>query len=88
MKMIRIVENYFGYNEQKWKMKMKDINKLLEEHSLSHFQYYEDKGRIIYTYESGTSLHIADFKRLIDVLKENYIKHNDIGLDVILIEDD
>jgi excinuclease UvrABC ATPase subunit len=67
---------------------MENINRLLKEQNLSHFKYYEDKGRIIYMYESGTSLHIADFKRLIDVLKENHIKHNDIGLDVILIEDD
>lgn len=67
---------------------MKDINELLKEHDLSHFHYYEDEGRIIYTYESGTSLHITDFKRLIDVLKDNHIKHDDIGLDVIIIKED
>jgi hypothetical protein len=67
---------------------MKDINELLKEHDLSHFHYYADKSRIVYTYESGTSLHIADFKRLIDVLKDNHIEHDDIGLDVIIIHED
>lgn len=66
---------------------MKNLNKLLDEHNLSHFKYFKSQGRIIYTHESGTSLHISDFHKLIVLLKENNIKHNDIGLDVILIEE-
>ena len=67
---------------------MKDINELLAEHNLHHFKYFEQDSRIIYTYESGTSLHIEDFHRLLKVLKESNIKHEDIGLDVILIQKD
>lgn len=67
---------------------MTDINALLEEHNLSHFKFYEHESRIIYTHESGTATHISDFHKLITVLKENNIKHTDIGLDVILIDKD
>jgi len=64
---------------------MSDISDLLEKNNLTHFKYYEDQSRIIYTFESGTSLHIEDFHRLIVILKQNNIKHEDIGIDVILI---
>ena len=67
---------------------MININELLKEHNLSHFKYYEEQSRIVYEYESGTSLHIQDFHRLLILLQENNIKHEDIGIDVILIEQD
>lgn len=66
---------------------MKNIDDLLQEHKLLHFQYFKDPDRIIYTKNSGTSSHIADFQKLIELLKENNIKHNDIGIDVIMIEE-
>lgn len=65
---------------------MKNIDELLKEHNLMHYTYFEDQSRIIYTHDSGDSMQIADFKRLIDILKENNIKHHDIGLDVIMID--
>ena len=67
---------------------MINMNALLEEHNLSHFKYYEEQSRIMYEYESGTSLNIQDFNRLIIILKKNNIKHEDIGVDIILIEQD
>ena len=65
---------------------MKDINKLLEENSLSYFQFDEENSRLVYTHEVGTSQHRDDFHRLIQLLKKNEIKHDDIGMDLILIE--
>ena len=67
---------------------MLNIHELLENNHLSHFTYYEEQSRIVYEYESGTSLHIQDFNRLLIILNENNIKHEDIGVDVILIEQD
>ncbi|NOR57907.1 MAG: hypothetical protein GQ474_05220 [Sulfurimonas sp.] len=67
---------------------MKNISELLKEHKLMHFKFYEDPARIIYTYEVGTSSHMYDFSRLIEILKENNIKHKDIGLDIIMIVED
>ena len=67
---------------------MKDINELLKEHNLSYFKYYEDKGMIVYTRENGTSVHMHDFKKLIGLLNDNNIKHEEIGLDVVMIEKD
>lgn len=65
---------------------MNHIEKLLEENNLSHFKYFDNEPRLIYTYESGTSMHLEDFHRLIHLLKENNIKHQDIGVDVILLK--
>ena len=67
---------------------MKDIHKLLEENNLSHFEYDEEKSRIVYNHESATFTQVDDFRRLIALLKDNDIKHEDIGLDVILVEKD
>lgn len=64
------------------------INELLKEHNLLHFKLYKDPDRILYTHMSGTPTHVQDFHRLVGVLKENNIKFNDIGVDVIMIEED
>ncbi len=64
------------------------ISGLLREHHLMHFKFFDNKPRILYLHESGTSRHMEDFARLIDILKDNDIKYNNIGLDVIMIEKD
>lgn len=66
---------------------MKNITELLQEHNLMHFEFYEDPARIVYTHDTGTGSQMYDFKKLVNVLDENNIKHNDIGLDVIMIEE-
>jgi hypothetical protein len=63
------------------------INQLLEENELTHFKYYEEQKRIIYTYESGTFMHTSDFVRLTDVLNEHNIIYYDLGPDVIMLEE-
>ncbi|WP_345993275.1 hypothetical protein [Sulfurimonas sp. HSL-1716] len=67
---------------------MKDLIKLLEENKLAHFQFDEENSRLLYTHEIGTPIHKDDFQRLIQLLKKNEIKHDDIGMDVILIQRD
>jgi hypothetical protein len=37
---------------------------------------------------SGTSSHVQDYSRLVRVLKDNKIKYDAIGIDVLLIEVD
>ncbi len=64
---------------------MMNINELLKEHNLLHYQFFEDGAKIVYTHDSGTSTHVQDYSRLIAVLKENNIKHDDIGIDVIMV---
>jgi hypothetical protein len=66
---------------------MNTINQLLEENSLTHYQYYEEQNRIVYVRESGTFMHTSDFVRLIDVLNDNSISHYDLGPDVIMLEE-
>ena len=65
---------------------MQIIHVLLEEQQLLHFKYFENESRIVYIHETGTPRHKHDFERLICILRDNNIKHNDIGLDVIMIE--
>jgi hypothetical protein len=67
---------------------MNEIQQLLEKYDLTHYKYYEEPSRLVYTHESGTSLHIYDYKRLIELLKNNNIKHSDIGADVILLDEE
>ena len=64
------------------------INQLLQEHNLLHFKFYKNPNRILYIYECGTPTHVEDFSRLITVLKDNNIEHNDVGVDAIMIEED
>ena len=66
---------------------MKNINELLKEHNLLHFKFFEDTNRIIYTHDSGTSSHVQDYGKLVAILKENNIKHSDIGIEIIVIEE-
>ena len=65
-----------------------NINELLKEHDLSHFKYYEEESRIVYTRDTGTPVQKHDFVRLRALLKEHNIKYTDIGLDVLMIEND
>ena len=67
---------------------MKNISELLKKYNLLHFEFFEDTGRIIYTHDSGTSSHVQDYTRLVSILKENNIKHTDIGIEIIIIEED
>lgn len=67
---------------------MKNINTLLRENKLSHFEFDEEKNRIVYNYEDSTFTRVEDYKRLIQLLKDNEIKHDDVGMDVIFIEED
>ncbi len=64
------------------------INMLLKEEKLSHFKFFEDGCRIVYTHESGTPRHMEDFHKLILILKEHHIKHSDIGIDVLMLDKD
>ena len=65
-----------------------DINELLKGHGLSHFKYYAEESRIVYTHDTGTPQQKHDFSRLKAILNDNNIKHTDIGLDVLMIEKD
>ena len=65
---------------------MKDIGELLKEHHLMHYTYYENPDRIIYTHDSGTTMQVTDFQKLVSILKKNNIKYQDMGLDVIMID--
>ncbi|MBC8238091.1 MAG: hypothetical protein H8E76_07650 [Helicobacteraceae bacterium] len=66
-----------------------DINELLKEHTLLHFSYFENgnEKRIIYTHEAETKVHVDDFNKLISVLNANNIKHHDIGMDILVIDE-
>ena len=64
------------------------INAILEEQKLNHFKFFKDPDRILYTRESGTPTHVQDFHRLIRILKNKKINFNDIGVDVIMIEEE
>jgi len=64
------------------------INGLLKMEHLAHFKFFENPARILYTHESGTPTHAQDFAKLVKVLKEHKIKHTDIGIDVLMIEED
>ncbi len=64
------------------------INALLKMEHLAHFKFFEDPSRILYTRESGTPTHAQDFTKLVKLLKQHKIKHNDIGIDVLMIEED
>jgi len=68
--------------------KLEGIDLLLEENNLSHFKFLEDTQRIVYTYQSGTSVHANDYYKLVTLLRDKNIKHNDIGIDVLLIQED
>ncbi len=63
------------------------IDKLLKEANLLHFKFYKDPNRILNTHGSGAAVNVQDFNRLVDILKEEGIKFNDIGVDVIMIEE-
>lgn len=64
------------------------LNDLLKEHGLSHFVYYEEPSRIVYTFDSGTVMQREDYAKVRDLLKANNIKHHDMGLDVLMIDKD
>ncbi len=64
------------------------INALLKMERLSHFKFFENPSRILYTYENGTPTHITDFSRLKKVLKLHDIKFTSIGIDVVMLEED
>ena len=66
--------------------KKEKINELLEKHNLSHFNYFKDPDRIIYTKNNGDARNKDDYKRLVSVLQDNNINHNAIGIDVLFIE--
>jgi hypothetical protein len=65
---------------------MIDIDELLQENDLKHFQYFQEEGKILYTHENGTSQHTYDFNRLLKLLRVNKIDFMYIGLDVIMLE--
>ena len=64
------------------------IDKLLKKANLLHFKFYKDPNRVLNTHGSGTATNVQDFNRLIGILKKEGIKFNDIGVDVIMIEED
>ena len=64
------------------------INKILKEANLLHFKFYKNPNRLLNTYGSGSATNMQDFNRLKSVLKKEDIKFNDIGVDVIMIEED
>ena len=63
-----------------------ELNELLEREHLSHFKYFKENSKIVYTKSSGTSRHIEDYKRLVVVLEANNVKFTAVGVDVLLIE--
>ncbi len=64
------------------------IDKLLKGANLLHFKFYKDPNRILNVRGSGTSTNVQDFNKLVGILKEEGIKFNDIGVDIIMIEED
>ena len=64
------------------------INDILEELNLRHFKFYKDPDRILYTKDSGTPTHVQDFHKLVNALKDEKINFNDIGVDVIMIDEE
>lgn len=64
------------------------INKLLLENNLLHFKFYKDPDRILYSSKSQSPTHIEDFNRLIRLLKRNKVKHTDIGVDIIMLNEE
>lgn len=67
---------------------MKKITNLLRENNLSHFKYDQKQSRIVHNHESATFTHVSDFKKLLGILRDNDIKHNNMGFDVIFLEKD
>ena len=63
------------------------ISELLKEAYLSHFKYFKDTSKIVYTQSSGSARHIEDYKRLVALLNQNGVKFSAVGIDVLLIED-
>ena len=63
-----------------------DIERLLKDNGLAHFKYFKEDSRIVYTHNTGTPQQNHDFARLKALLKENNIKYESLGLDVIMIE--
>jgi|GEM_PF-1551761 len=64
------------------------IDELLKEANLLHFKFYKNPNRILNIRGSGTAINVQDFNRLVGILKEEGIKFNDIGVDIIMIEED
>jgi hypothetical protein len=64
---------------------MQNINDLLKKNSLEHFRYFDDEPRIVYMRDNGTATQVSDYHKLINLLKANKIKHEGIGLDVVMI---
>ena len=64
------------------------IDKLLKKENLLHFKFYKNPNRLLNTYGSGSATNMQDFNRLKSVLKKEGIEFNDIGVDVIMIEED
>ncbi|MEN8302750.1 MAG: hypothetical protein ABFQ64_01600 [Campylobacterota bacterium] len=64
------------------------INKILKEEKLLHFKFFKDPNRVLNTHGVGNATNVQDFNRLKSVLKKEGIKFNDIGVDVIMIEED
>ena len=67
---------------------MEKINKLLKEHNLLHFKFYEDGAKLVYTHVSGTSSHVVDYEKLVRLLKDNNIAYESLGIDVLLVKVD
>lgn len=63
------------------------IDNLLKKANLLHFKFYKDPNRLLNTHGGGTATNVQDFNRLIGILKKEGIKFNDIGVDVIMIEE-
>ena len=63
------------------------IDKLLKKANLLHFKFYKNPNRILNRYGSGTATNVQDFNRLVGILKEDGIKFEDIGVDVIMIKE-
>ncbi len=63
-----------------------EIIELLKKNRLLHFQFLKDPDRIIYTKDSGTTRHIDDYKKLVNILNDNNINYSNIGIDLLLIE--
>ncbi len=64
------------------------IDNLLKKANLLHFKFYKNPNRILNIHGSGTAVNVQDFNRLKSILKEESIKFNDIGVDIIMIEED
>ena len=80
------INGLVGANTKAISSEEEKINKLLETHRLSHFKFFTNPDRILFSKEAGSTNCMDDYKRLVILLEENNIKHSDIGIDVLFIE--